>query len=173
MDSLSFPRTAAPTEISTRQNNLIAAAQRGEIAAFNNLVRAYQELAYRLAHFVLDDAGTATTATQNAFLRAHRLIRTCPRENFRVWFLKILIQQCRKSERAAWLTPHARAASFSSPLQMGLATIPFDDRVACVLHDIVGLSDDESARITGATILNVREKRSRARRQLRDVIKML
>lgn len=150
----------------------IAAAQRGDIAAFNHLVRAHQDMAYQTAHFLLDDPEAATGATQNAFVTASRTIRKCPREDFRIWFFRILLLECRRYENAAWSRPTIQAVR-PSTLELGLATIPFDDRVVCVLSDIIGMSDQQIALVTRSPEPVTRRQRSRARRQLRDVIRLL
>lgn len=176
MNSFPLTRSAPPTEFldsnPVGDRIWIAAAQRGDILSFNQLVRAYQDLAYRIAHHVLDNSDSAIQATQNAFLAAHKAIRQCPRDSFRIWFLKILLQECKSSERAAWTHPAVHAAQ-ASPLQIGLATIPFDDRVVCVLSDMIGLPDPEIASVTRTPAALVREQRNRARRQLTDVIHLL
>ena len=51
---------------------LILAAQKGDVVAFNQLVRTYQTLVYRTAYRVLGDGASAEDATQDAFLRAFR-----------------------------------------------------------------------------------------------------
>lgn len=150
----------------------IAAAQRGDISAFNHLVRAHQEMAYRTAHFLLDAPEAAIDATQNAFVTASKTIRKCPREDFRIWFFRILLLECRQRENAAWSRPNVQPAHPSS-LELGLATIPFEDRVVCVLSDIIGLSDQQIALVTRSPETVTRQQRSRARRQLRDVIRLL
>lgn len=176
MNSFPLSRTAASAEFhettSPGDTIWIVAAQRGDVISFNHLVRAYQELAYRIAHYVLDDADSATNATQNAFVNAHKLIRQCPRNSFRLWFLKILLQECKQGERDAWsrTTVHPREAS---PIQIGLATIPYQDRVVCVLSDMIGLPDHEIASILRIPPATIQTQRSRARRQLTDVIRML
>lgn len=172
--SLSQPTTHGEFLATTYANESqwLGFAQRGDIVAFNHIVRAYQDLAYRIAHYVLDNSDSAINATQNAFVRAHKTLSRCPRDKFRLWFLQILLQECKNGERDAWAQTTAHSAN-TAPIQIGLATIPFDDRIVCVLSDMIGLTDDDISVVTRTPSATVREQRSRARRQLRDVIQML
>ncbi len=52
--------------------NIVTAAQRGDIDAFAELVRRYQDLAFAAAHARLRDAHLAQDVAQEAFLQAHR-----------------------------------------------------------------------------------------------------
>src|SRR5438105_6675715 len=49
---------------------LIDAARRGDVAAYEELVRRYEELAFRTAYLVCGDADEARDAAQEGFLRA-------------------------------------------------------------------------------------------------------
>ena len=51
---------------------LIERARRGDASAFEELVRRYEEIAYRTAYLVIGDADEARDAAQDGFLRAHR-----------------------------------------------------------------------------------------------------
>lgn len=176
MNSVSFSRAAAHNEYIgsaySGENQWLKFAQRGDVVAFNHIIRAYQDVAYRIAHYVLDNTDSAINATQNAFVRAHKSLRHCPRDKFRLWFLQILIQECKNGERDAWAATPVQNTN-TAPIQIGLATIPFDDRIVCVLSDMIGLTDQEISTITRTPAETVREQRSRARRQLRDVIQLL
>jgi RNA polymerase sigma-70 factor (ECF subfamily) len=58
------------------ENILIRRAQRGDLDAFNSLVRAYQDAVYTLAYRIMGDAAGASDATQEAFITAYRQIKT-------------------------------------------------------------------------------------------------
>lgn len=176
MNSVTLSQPAGHSEYPAvayaNEGQWLSFAQRGDIVAFNHIIRAYQDLAYRIAHFVLDDSDSASNATQNAFVRAQKNLHRCPRDKFRLWFLQILLQECKNGERDAWSKTPGHSAH-TAPVQIGLATIPFDDRIVCVLSDIIGLADEDISTVTRRPCATVREQRSRARRQLRDVIQML
>ena len=52
--------------------NIVTAAQRGDIDAFTELVRRYQDLAFAAAYARLRDTHLAQDVAQEAFLQAHR-----------------------------------------------------------------------------------------------------
>src|SRR5215203_311680 len=102
------PRTSEATNVPARELDLISAAQRGDISAFNQLVRAYQEPVYRLAFHVLDDAAAAEQATQNAFESAYRTIKHWKGEELKLWLLRIAVLQCKHRKRTVrFRAPHA------------------------------------------------------------------
>lgn len=172
--SLSQPagHSEFPVASYANESQWLSFARRGDIVSFNHIIRAYQDMAYRIAHYVLDDSDSAINATQNAFVRAQKDLQRCPRDKFRLWFLQILLQECKNGERAAWSKTPGHSAH-TAPVQIGLATIPFDDRIVCVLSDMIGLKDEDISTVTRTSCATLREQRSRARRQLRDVIQML
>ncbi len=72
----------------------IAAARRGDLEAFNRLVLAYQDQAYRVAYRLLGDPDAAADATQDAFLKAYRHIGRFQGGAFRAWLLRIVTNTC-------------------------------------------------------------------------------
>ena len=52
----------------------IIEAQQGDLAAFNQLVMAYQGTAYNVAYRVIGDGEAAADACQDAFLKAYKAI---------------------------------------------------------------------------------------------------
>lgn len=162
---------AAPTQAakaSPKELDLITAAQRGDISAFNQLVRAHQELAYRFVFHLLDDARAAETLTQRVFENAYAQIRRWNGDAFRIWILRMALQQCQRA-------PHRQiqnSLAQHAPLEMGMASLSFQERVICVLGDVLGVSEHEIARITNLSINVVRATRRRARLQLRAVLQI-
>lgn len=164
--SQSAPNVRA-RDLSARELDLISGAQRGDISAFNQLVRAHQEIAYRFAFHVLDDANAAERVTQSAFELLYRQIKHWNGDAFKVWLLRTLVQQCK---RAAGVRLQTRAAFGQSPVEMGLAMLSTDERIVCVLADVLGLNEDEIEGITSTPLSALRATRSRARRQIRDML---
>ncbi len=179
------------------ENEFIAAAQKGDRAAFNQLVRAYQTLVYRTAFRVLREQTAAEDATQNAFLAAFKNIRAYRGGSFKAWLLRIVTNACydqlrvKQRRPAASLdamldgedpVPNVDRAGSESPqefverrelgavIQRGIATLPTDQRVTLVLADIEGLDYEEIAAVTGTNLGTVKSRLSRARAQLRDFL---
>jgi RNA polymerase sigma-70 factor, ECF subfamily len=176
----------------------ILAAQKGDISAFNQLVRQYQTLVYRTAFRVLSEAASAEDATQDAFVSAFKHIREYRGGSFKAWLLRIVTNACYDQLRVKQRRPTAsldallidsddpapgvdRAAPESpqefaerqelgDAIQRGLATLPPDQRVTLVLTDIEGFSYDEVAAATGANLGTVKSRLSRARAALRDFL---
>lgn len=72
-----------------REPAIIAAAQQGDLRAFDELVSAYQELAYSVAYRILGNADTAMDATQEAFIRAFQGLSRYRGGSFKGWILRI------------------------------------------------------------------------------------
>ena len=174
----------------------ILAAQKGDVSAFNQLVRAYQTRVYQTAFRVLGDGASAEDATQDAFVSAFKHIREYRGGSFKAWLLRIVTNACYDQLRVKQRRPTAsldallidpddpapgvdRAAPESpqefaerrelgDAIQRGLATLPPDQRVTLVLTYIEGFSYDEVAAATGANLGTVKSRLSRARAALRD-----
>ncbi len=72
------------------EEELIARSQRGEVAAFNQLVLHYQSIVYGAVYRLLGDPDTAADVTQDAFLAAYRGISSYRGgSSFRAWLLRI------------------------------------------------------------------------------------
>jgi RNA polymerase sigma factor (sigma-70 family) len=74
----------------------LRAAQRGDVAAFNQLVHVYQRQVYNVCFRTLGHAEDAADATQDAFLGAFRGLRTFrgPATGFRPWLLRVAVNAC-------------------------------------------------------------------------------
>ena len=166
------------------EKTFIFAAQKGDLAAFNQLVRTYQTLVYRTAYRVLGEGASAEDATQDAFISAYKHIREYRGGSFKAWLLRIVTNACYDQLRVKQRRPSAsldamlidpdnpapgadRAAPESpqefaerqelgETIQRGLATLPPDQRVTLVLADIDGFSYDEVAAATGANVGTVK-----------------
>jgi RNA polymerase sigma-70 factor (ECF subfamily) len=74
--------------------DLIAAARRGDLDAFNRLVLVHQTMAYNLAWRITGDGEAAADATQEAFLSAYRKLSSYRGGSFRGWLLRIVTNAC-------------------------------------------------------------------------------
>ena len=176
----------------------ILAAQKGDISAFNQLVRAYQTLVYRTAYRVLGESASAEDATQDAFVSAYKHLRSYRGGSFKAWLLRIVTNACYDqlrvkqrrptasldamlvdpdnpapgADRAAPESPQefAERQELGAAIQRGLATLPPDQRVTLVLADVEGFSYDEVAEATGTNLGTVKSRLSRARMALRDFL---
>jgi RNA polymerase sigma factor (sigma-70 family) len=80
---------------------LIERARRGDVMAYEELVRRYHEVAVRTAHVVAPD-GDAEDACQEAFVKAWRALgRFRADAPFRPWLLRIVANEARNRRRSA------------------------------------------------------------------------
>lgn len=172
---------------------VIAAAQKGDVDAFNQLVIAYQQLAYNVAYRMLGDDDRAMDATQEAFLRGYRAIDTFHGGSFKAWILRITTNACYdvlRSTKRRRTTPiddlvdddehsgiledvqetpeqHVQRLDLDEVIQAALATLPEDQRTVVILSDIHGLNYGEIAETTNVSLGTVKSRLSRARAKMR------
>lgn len=191
--------TAAPEpDGGPGDDELAAAARRGDRAAFNRLVGRYQGLAYNVAYRVLHDGDAAADATQEAFLAAFRRLDQYRGGSFKAWLIRIVTNQCydllryQKRRPAASLealllnpddpVPALERQTSEHPdelflrqeladwLQQIIDQLPPDQRVTLVLADVQGFSYEEIAQATDVELGTVKSRLSRARRRMRDLL---
>jgi RNA polymerase sigma-70 factor (ECF subfamily) len=176
---------------------LIASARKGDARAFNQLVMLYQSMAYNLAYRILGDPDAAADATQNAFISAYKAIRKFRGGSFKAWILRIVTNACydllrRKQRRPAESLDdlpveqdHVRylqdpaaqpdelleRQELNAVIQAGIRTLPADQRIVVALSDIQGLSYQEIAEVSGASLGTVKSRLSRGRSKLRDYLR--
>ncbi|MCR4406496.1 MAG: sigma-70 family RNA polymerase sigma factor [Anaerolineae bacterium] len=176
---------------------LIAAAQQGDLEAFNRLVLAYQNMTYNLAYRILGDGDAAADATQDAFLSAYRAIGRFRGGSFKAWLLRIVTNACYDQLRVKQRRPttsleallvtdpesgpsfveagekpeeYALRRELNQVIQAGIGTLPADQRITLVLADIQGFNYQEIAEITDVSLGTVKSRLSRARARLRDFL---
>src|ERR1700730_3849926 len=81
---------------------LFTRAQRGEAAAYEEIVRRYQQVAFRTAYVITGSAAEAEDAAQEGFVKAYRALATfrlgaAPRP----WLLRIVANEARNRVRSA------------------------------------------------------------------------
>jgi RNA polymerase sigma-70 factor (ECF subfamily) len=179
------------------EQQLIQAAQRGELNAFNELVLHYQNRVFNLAYRIMGDEDSAADATQEAFISAYQAINGYRGGSFRAWLMRIVTNACydelrRRKRRptssleALYVTDaapgeplvdslegpeaFAQRQDLNRALQAGMQTLPAEQRVALVLSDVQGYNYQEIASITGASLGTVKSRLSRARAKMRDYL---
>jgi RNA polymerase sigma-70 factor (ECF subfamily) len=174
----------------------VAAAQKGDVNAFNRLVVAYQDLAYNVAYRILGNQDTAADATQDGFLRGYRALGEFRGGSFKTWILRIVTNCCydqlrvmqrrptspiddmlEDDERSGLLEDRSESPQdyverldLDSVVQVALGTLPEEQRMVVVLSDIHGLSYDEIAQTTSLNLGTVKSRLSRGRAKMRDYL---
>ena len=84
------------------ESELIALASEGDGDAYASLVRAHQDIAFRTAMLITQDAADAEEAAQDAFVKAWRALPRFRRgEPWRPWLLTIVANEARNRRRSA------------------------------------------------------------------------
>jgi RNA polymerase sigma-70 factor, ECF subfamily len=178
------------------ESRALEAAQRGDAAAFNELVLLYQTSVFNVALRTLGHSEDAADATQETFIAAYRAIREFRGGSFKAWLLRIAVNTCydllrRKQRRPSTsldvmvdesgdqasfadrrIGPEraALAAETVSVVEQGLLMLPDDQRIIVVLCDVQGLSYEEAAEAEGVALGTVKSRLSRARARLRQFL---
>jgi RNA polymerase sigma-70 factor (ECF subfamily) len=133
---------------------LIDRALAGDVAAYEEIVRRYQDVALRTAYLVAPEADAAD-AVQDAFLKAHAALpRFRVGAPFRPWVLRIVANEARNRRRSADRRAGlALRASIVLPRD-DVATSPeaevIADETRGELHQAVGRLRDEDREVIGA-----------------------
>ncbi|MCX6022702.1 MAG: sigma-70 family RNA polymerase sigma factor [Chloroflexi bacterium] len=175
---------------------LLARCQAGDLTAFNVLVERYQGQVFGAAYRMLGQAAAAEDVTQEAFISAWKNLRSLRGDNFRAWLLRIAINGCHDYLRRSLRHPErsldayaddpddelkfpsgdpgpeetALTGELRAVIDEGLATLPADQRAAVVLFDMQGLTYEEIAEVTGASLGTVKSRLSRGRGRLREYL---
>ncbi len=177
---------------------LIAAARRGRLNAFNDLVLAYQHQVYNLAYRILGDPAAAADATQEAFISAYRHIAEFHGGSFKSYILRIVANACYDELRRRKRRPatsfedfgemdeeanpalinggagpeeHAERVEMVRVIQACIENLPADQRITLVLSDVEGLSYEAIAETMGVALGTVKSRLARARGKLRDCLR--
>jgi RNA polymerase sigma factor (sigma-70 family) len=168
---------------------LIERARGGEIVAYEELVRRYQDVAVRTAHLFAPD-GDAEDATQEAFVKAHAaLARFRIDAPFRPWLLRIVANEARNRRRSATRRTglalrvgedRRRDDAAPSPVSAVLAGerrsellqavngLRDEDREVIAVRYFLDLSEAEAAMTLGIPRGTVKSRLSRALGRLRE-----
>ncbi|HEY0831668.1 MAG TPA: sigma-70 family RNA polymerase sigma factor [Candidatus Dormibacteraeota bacterium] len=86
----------------TDDSSLVARVQRGDEAAYEEIVQRYQEVAFRTAYVVTGSAADAEDAAQEGFVKAYRAMgRFRPGAPLRPWLLRIVANEARNRVRSS------------------------------------------------------------------------
>lgn len=95
-----------------QEQRLIDLAQRGDVDAFNDLVRLYEGRVYTLCVRMLGDADAAADVAQETFISAYKNLHRFRGGLFRAWILRIATNGCYDLLRARKRRP---AVSLDAP----------------------------------------------------------
>src|SRR5256885_11888317 len=83
-------------------SELITRAQRGDSAAYEEIVQRYQQVAFRTAYVITGSAADAEDAAQEGFVKAYRALhRFRAGAELRPWLLRIVANEARNRVRSS------------------------------------------------------------------------
>jgi RNA polymerase sigma-70 factor (ECF subfamily) len=161
-------------------SDVIERAAAGDPAALDALFGWLVGPAFTLAVILLRDREAAEDAVQEAAMRAWRKLgQLRPGAEIRPWFLAFVANQCRNARRARWrsvlklegLDPAVSGEEErivrGADVRRAVRSLPYDQRVAIVLHYFLDLPLEEIAMVTHAPVGTVKSRLHRATAQLR------
>jgi len=171
--------------------DLVSRAQRGDAEALDQLVRRHQPWVLHIAQRMIWNREDAEDATQEIFVKAITHLASFERRSeFRTWLYRIaanhLLDRCKTTKSfegvARSLTDIADAELADSRSDVERDLLVEEAKIACttgillclkprqrlafILGEILGVSDEVGAAIVGSTEVNFRQILSRARRAL-------
>jgi RNA polymerase sigma-70 factor (ECF subfamily) len=181
----------------TNEPALIAAARRGNLKAFNNLVLHYQDRVYSLAYRIMGEGESAADAAQETFISAYQKLESYRGGSFKAWLFRITTNTCydelrRRKRRPITMlddlpgadsddgppvaadipSPEqaAQQAELNRAIQQCISGLQADQRAVLVLSDVEGMNYQEIAEIAGVNLGTVKSRLSRARASVRTCL---
>jgi RNA polymerase sigma-70 factor (ECF subfamily) len=172
------------------ETELVERARRGDLRAWETIVRTHQGIAFRTAYLLTGSAADAEEAAQDGFVKAYRALGRFRRgAPLRPWLVRIVANEARNRRRSAARrerlslraaaearpgdavpSPEAALLSRESQEQLLVAVerLSDDHRDAITCRYFLDLSEDETAAALGVRRGTVKSRLSRALERLRE-----
>ena len=163
---------------------VVRAAQSGDVAAFEQIVRSFQGEIWRLCVQLLRDESLADDVTQDAFVRAYRFLpRYRGESKFSTWLFSIsrncALDEIRRSGRRRRMRARLEAEpvrpagdpTVAIEVRESLGALQLDLREPVIFIDIFGCSYAEVASILGLPVGTVKSRVHRGREQLAAMLR--
>jgi len=181
-----------PIDVKSRPDDdlgLVAAARSGDLEAFGELVRRYQDRLCATLHRLTGRPEDARDLVQDAFLRAYqKLGRFHGESGFYTWIYRIAVNLALSDRRrgkgsirisldgidpadpSGVIDPSGplETAERDALIHSALQALPPDHRAVVVMKDLDGLRYEEIAKMLGVPVGTVRSRLHRARAELRE-----
>jgi RNA polymerase sigma-70 factor, ECF subfamily len=168
------------------ERELLAAAQRGDEAAFVDLIRVRSNRLFAIAQRILRDVDRAEDALQDALVIAWRDVRGLrDPDRFDAWLQRLLINVCiAQATRERRRTSNLRVLPIDGPaapdelisiaerdlLERGFRRLPPEQRAILVLHHYLGYAPSEIAETLGIPPGTARSRLHHAHRAMRAAL---
>ncbi len=189
------PLASAPVE----EDELVRSARRGDLAAYDELVKRYQERIYATIYHMTSNHEDANDLAQESFIKAFQALKGFKGgSSFYTWIYRIAVNKTinflkqRKNRTHMSLndldfnaehdpdlmaliseqTPRRAAglAELQEKLNAALLKLSEPHRLVVVLHDVQGLSHEEIAEVMQCNVGTVRSRLFYARQQLQGYL---
>lgn len=189
------PSGPVVSSVRAEEAQLIGRAQKGDLAAYDELVRRYQERIYATLYHMTSNHEDANDLTQEAFIKAYQALQSFKGgSSFYTWVYRIAVNKTinflkqRKNRYAMSLndldfnaekdpdlvalisdkTPRRDIAlgELHKKLNEAMQKLSEQHRLVVTLHDVQGLAHEEIAEIMQCNVGTVRSRLFYARQQL-------
>jgi RNA polymerase sigma-70 factor (ECF subfamily) len=199
-DSASAKETSRPsTPEPGEESALVRRAQHGDMAAYDELIRRYQERIYATVYHMTANHEDANDLAQEAFIKAYQALKSFKGgSSFYTWIYRIAVNKTinflkqRKNRTHMSLndldfnaehdpdlvalvsdkTPRrdAHLAELQEKLNEAMLKLSEPHRLVVTLHDVQGLAHEEIAQIMECNVGTVRSRLFYARQQLQAIL---
>ncbi|MGC3959490.1 MAG: sigma-70 family RNA polymerase sigma factor [Verrucomicrobiota bacterium] len=191
--------TSAISSTRAEEESIIQRAQKGDLAAYDELIRRYQERIYATVYHMTSNHEDANDLTQEAFIKAYHALKSFKGgSSFYTWVYRIAVNKTinflkqRKHRSSMSLndldfnaendpdlvalisdkTPRRDAAlsELQKKLNEAMQKLSDQHRLVVALHDVQGLAHEEIAEIMDCNVGTVRSRLFYARQQLQGYL---
>ncbi len=192
-------RTESDTPAPEEESALVARARQGDLQAYDELIKRYQERIYATIYHMTSNHEDANDLAQEAFIKAYSALKSFKGgSSFYTWLYRIAVNKTinflkqRKNRQAMSLndidfqaehdpdlvalvsekTPRREAglSELQEKLNEALLKLSEPHRLVVVLHDVQGQSHEEIAKVMDCNIGTVRSRLFYARQQLQSYL---
>ena len=170
---------------------LVDRARRGDMDAFEVLVRRYRNDVYALCYYFTRNREDAWDLSQEVFIKAHRALAGFRGDaGFKTWLLRIAANQSKDQlkKRRLQTTPYddawqpadaetgqtpgeaAEASEIGAAIDTAVSRLPAKHQMAFVLREYKGLSYQEMAEVMQCSVGTVMSRLFHARRRLQQLL---
>lgn len=176
---------------------LVLAAKKGDVSAFEQLIKLYDRNVFRIAQHITQNREDAEDVVQDAFLKAYENLEQFQgNSKFYTWLVRIAVNESlmklrrRRSDRTVSLDEEIETEEDTIPREVAdwspnpeqlykqgelhdiltktINGLPASFRTVFVLRDVEGLSTEETAEALDLSVPAVKSRLLRARLQLRE-----